>query len=78
MDGTILVERDPAVEVTSGAEEVHSLLIEVTLVAVTHFGLCEDQDLGVEQVPLCLCAIGFEEGFLACRGATEGEEVVDL
>ena len=78
MDGTFLVEVDSTIKITSGAEEVHSRFAIIALIAVIHLGLCEDQNLGAEQVPLYLCTVGFEEGFVARRGPVEGKEVVDL
>ena len=78
MDGTFLVKRHSTVKVTSCTEQVHVGLAIVTLVGVINVGLCEEQDLCAQRVPLDLRPICFEKVLLARWRRLERKEAVDF
>ena len=78
VDRTLLVQSNAAVKVTSGAQEVKTGFSVVALVRIVNFGLCEDEDLRAEHVPLHLRAVGLEERLGARRSSAQCREVEDL
>lgn len=78
VNGTLLVQRHPTIEVTSRTEKVKRSLPVVAHVGIVDFSLSDDECLGAEIVPFDLCAIGFEEG-LGTRGCgAKSEETIYL
>lgn len=78
MNRAFLVERNAAVKVSCGAQKIHAGFAVVALVRIVDLRLSEKQHLGTERVPLHLCAVRLEKGFLACRRALKGSETVNL
>ena len=79
MDRTILIQRDAAVEVAGGAEQIETAgLAIVALVRLVDIGSGENEDLGAERVPLDLGALGLEEGLLTGRETVQRRQAVDL
>ena len=67
MDRALLVERDAALEVAGGAEEIQHRLAVVALVRLVDVRVRKQQDLRAEIVPLDLAAVCLEEVLLARR-----------
>lgn len=70
MDGSLLVERDAALEATSEGEQVEVGLSVVVLVSLVDVGLSEEEDHGSGLVPLDADLVGLEEVLAGrrCRG----------
>ena len=67
VDRALLVERDAAVEVAGGAEEIQHRLAVVALVRLVDVRVRKQQDLRAKVVPLDLAAIRLEEVLLTRR-----------
>ena len=72
MDGAFLVEWHTTVKVARGTDQIQTAgLSVVALVGLVYIGLCEDEDLRAERVPLDLRALCLEKRLLA--GGRAGE-----
>ena len=79
MNGTLLVERNTAVEVAGCTQQIEATgLAVVTLVRLVHLGLSEHEYLRTKIVPLDGGLVGLEERFLARGRPGETRQTVYL